>query len=90
MEESHAMSHSTTSVRKDGFHSGEGKDEVAWRWTKGEVILSPSFWDGLAAQVAVTIRLGSPSVRGWIAPVKADAQIPSGKVAPPQLHSVAR
>jgi hypothetical protein len=30
---------------QDRFHAEESKSSSPWRWTKGELVLSPDFWE---------------------------------------------
>ena len=72
---------------KEGLHPAEGKDGVAWRWTKGELVLSPDFWEGLSGNVALHVTCNNNNAtRRWVAPVKARAGVPTEKSARPQLH----
>jgi hypothetical protein len=70
-----------------GVYPQEGRDGVAWRWTKGDLPLSSDFWDGLSGNVALNITFNNVNAtRRWVAPVKARAEIASDKIARPQLH----
>jgi hypothetical protein len=72
---------------KEGLHAGEGRDSVAWRWTTGELVLSPNFWDGFSGHVALHVTCNNKNAtRRWIAPVKARTEVPSEKSSRPQLH----
>jgi hypothetical protein len=71
---------------QDGLHPGEAKSGVAWRWTRGELALSPDFWEGLSGCVALHVTCNGATTRQWIAPVKARAEVRSHRSAPTQLH----
>jgi hypothetical protein len=71
---------------QDGLHPGEAKSGVAWRWTRGELALSPDFWEGLSGPIALHVTCSDTSTRRWIAPVKARAEVRSHRSAPTQLH----
>jgi hypothetical protein len=55
---------------KDGLHPEEAHDGVAWRWTKGELVLSPDLWTGLPGPIALAVTHRSPAIRQWIRPPK--------------------
>ena len=57
---------------QDGLHPGEAKSGVAWRWTKGELALSPDFWAGPLRPVALHV-LQHRDAR-WIAPAEGAAR----------------
>ncbi len=54
---------------RDGVHQLENHDGNLRRWTNGELILDPQFWDGLSGQVALRVTYDITTVRGWTAPV---------------------
>jgi len=61
---------------KNGFHIGEAGDRVAWRWTKGELILDPDLWTGLSGAIVLLIAHNRASVRRWDAPRAGDVEAP--------------
>jgi hypothetical protein len=71
---------------QEGLHPGEAKSGVAWRWTKGELVLSPDFWEGLSGHVALHMTCNNNETRRWTAPVKARAEVSSLRSKPPQQH----
>jgi Hint domain len=71
---------------RDGLHPGEAESGVAWRWTNGELVLSPDFWQGLSGCVALHVTGDNIATRRWIAPVKAPAEVRSLRSAQTQLH----
>jgi hypothetical protein len=62
-----------------GLHPEEGTDGLAWRWTKGELALSPDFWEGLSGHVALHVTCNNIGTRRWVAPVKARAEFSADK-----------
>jgi hypothetical protein len=70
---------------QDGLNPEEGRDGVAWRWTKGELALSPDFWEGLSGHVALHLTCNNNATRRWVSPGKAQTEIPSDKSARPQI-----
>jgi Hint domain len=71
---------------QDGLHPGEAQSGVAWRWTNGELALSPAFWQGLSGCVVLHVTSVSAPTRSWIAPVKAPAEVRPLRGAQAQLH----
>jgi hypothetical protein len=70
----------------EGCHSIESDAAARWRWTKGELVLDPHFWEGLAGQVAVVVSYEETQARGWIAPAAAaEMDHPDAK---PRLYAV--
>jgi hypothetical protein len=72
---------------KDGLHPEEAKDRVAWRWTKGELVLSPDLWAGLPGPVALAVTHNSGVARQWIRPPKAEPEAQSHE-SKPKLYAV--
>ena len=62
---------------KDGLHPEEAQGGVAWRWTKGELALSPDFWAGLPGPVALAVTHGSTVARQWVRQPKAEPEAQS-------------
>jgi len=54
---------------KTCFHPEEAGDGVAWRWTKGELILNPDLWSGFSDAVALLIAHDSAAIRRWDRPL---------------------
>ena len=54
-----------------GLHPEEGRAGMSWRWTRGELALSPELWTGLTGTIRLSIALDASAVRSWTAP-KAD------------------
>jgi hypothetical protein len=52
----------------DGFYAEEGESGAAWRWTKGELVLSREFWSAFAGQVALVVAHDGAAIRRWIPP----------------------
>jgi hypothetical protein len=71
---------------QDGLHPEEGRDGLAWRWTKGDLALSPDFWEGLFGHVALHLTCNNNATRRWVAPGKAQTEVPLDKSARPKLH----
>ncbi len=73
---------------KNGLHPEEARDGVAWRWTKGELVLSSDIWAGLAGPVTLAVTHNSGVARHWVSPPNAvpAAQSHENK---PKLYAVA-
>ena len=62
---------------RDSFHPQEAEGGAAWRWTKGELVLSRDFWDGLSGEVMLTVtRNNIAGTRRWVAPAQPRAAKP--------------
>jgi hypothetical protein len=59
---------------RDGLHPEEAQNGVAWRWTKGELVLSPDFWAGLSGPIALTVTHNNTVARQWVRPPKAESE----------------
>jgi Hint domain len=57
----------------EGVHGVENHGGALRRWTKGEAILDPQFWEGLSGQVALLVTYDHTTVRGWTAPAPESA-----------------
>ena len=57
----------------DGVHPEEAQSACSWRWTTGELSLSPDFWQGLSGHVALLINHDVSATRRWLAPARAEA-----------------
>ena len=71
---------------RDGIHQLEDHGGNLRRWTNGELVLDPQFWDGLSGAVTLRVIYDAITIRGWVAPMKAQTEFPSDKSARPQLH----
>jgi Hint domain len=72
---------------QDGLHPEEGRDGLAWRWTKGELALSPDFWQGLSGHVALHLTCNANATRWWVAPERTNEVINSNR-SKPKLYAV--
>jgi hypothetical protein len=42
-----------------------------WRWTKGELVLDPEFWQDLSGEVALVVSHDRrATIRRWLAPAR--------------------
>ncbi len=69
------------------FHREEAISHLAWRWTKGELILKPELWSGLSGVVALLVAHDSDATRGWVAPAAGKVER-SSRVGRPKLRAV--
>jgi hypothetical protein len=67
---------------QDGLHAEEAKSASPWRWTKGELVLGPDFWEGLSGHVALLVTYNNNVTRQWIAPAKPEPE------SRPRLYAV--
>ena len=58
----------------DGFHPQEAEAGAHWRWTTGELRLSPELFAGLAGDVALHVRHNNSATRAWVAPSRAETR----------------
>ncbi len=58
----------------DGFHPQEAEAGAHWRWTTGELRLSPELFAGLAGDVALHVRHNDSATRAWVAPSRAETR----------------
>ncbi|GCE81461.1 outer membrane protein [Komagataeibacter oboediens] len=47
------------------FHEGEAADNVAWRWTRGDLHLPPELWANCKGQVTLTLTLQHANGQYW-------------------------
>jgi hypothetical protein len=65
---------------RDGLHQLEiHGGNLRRRWTNGELVLDPQFWDGLSGQVALRVTYDTTTIRGWTAPATARKTAPIGR-----------
>ena len=55
---------------RDGIHQLENHDGNLRRWTNGELVLDPQFWDVQKGQAALRVTYDTTTIRGWTAPAK--------------------
>jgi Hint domain len=67
---------------QDGFHAEEAKSASPWRWTKGELVLGPDFWEGLSGHVALLVTYNNNVTHQWLAPAKPEQE------SRPRLYAV--
>ena len=70
---------------RDGVHQLEIHDGYARRWTNGELVLDPQFWDGQSGLVSLVVNYDVTTVRGWTAPAMEEGTAP---VVRPKLRAV--
>jgi hypothetical protein len=71
----------------DGLHPEEAQGGVAWRWTKGELVLSPDFWVGLSGLVGLAVTHNNTAARRWVRPAKAGPEAQAREIKP-KLYAV--
>jgi hypothetical protein len=72
---------------QDGLHPEEAKSASPWRWTKGELVLSPDFWEDLSGHVALLVTCNNNATRQWLAPARPE-QAKSEQESRPRLYAV--
>jgi Hint domain len=72
---------------KGGLHPEEAESGVDGRWTKGELIIDPEFWEGASGPVALLVTCDNAAARQWLAPPKPDAALVASSIQP-KLYAV--
>jgi hypothetical protein len=73
---------------RDGFHGLENHGGAQRRWTTGEAILDPRFWEGLSGQIALLVTYDHRMVRGWTAPAPESAVVEAEAKSKPRLYAI--
>jgi len=61
----------------DGLHEPENHGAGPRRWTDGDLVLDPRFWEGRTGWVSLTVNYDATTIRGWTAPPAPPRQVES-------------